>query len=66
MVVVGLDKMEFVDIHTDAGGVGIAYRCPMCDEHLVWSHGMWWELECNCGKWKFDIRAELVKDGQDG
>lgn len=56
------DRMEFVQIHTDAGGVGIGFECPTCGDRLIWSKSMWWELECSCGRWNFDITAEIVKD----
>jgi hypothetical protein len=46
------------DVHDDAGGAGIRWRCPDCGCELIYAPSMWWELECSCkhrNRWDIDV-----------
>jgi len=55
--------MEIYDIewsngwHSDCGGFGAKWTCPVCDFELTWAPNMWWQLECDCEniEWTFNF-----------
>ena len=60
-----LFDIEFrTDFNTDCGGGGFSWRCPDCGESISWAPGGWWDLECSCRDWDFEISVvgELKKE----
>ena len=40
---------SFTDqVHDDAGGAGITWKCPDCRQSLTYAQGAWWSLDCGC------------------
>ncbi len=55
---------DFTDVHSDAGGTGIEWRCPTCNDRLVWAPYGWWELRCSCEEKDWDLQV-VITDGSE-
>ena len=54
---VGEDDMEPVGVHSDAGGHGSSFTCPVCHGGLTYARHGWWSMRCACRSWTVDIKA---------
>jgi len=52
------------DFNSDCGGAGFEWVCPDCGEKVYWAPSMWWELDCSCRNWDFEmvISGELKEE----
>ena len=53
-----ISDVEACDVHSDAGGKGLTWNCPICGNRVVWAPGGWWEVTCECDRnWRVEISA---------
>lgn len=52
---VQITDFEHVEVHTDAGGHGLKWVCPDCNETVIWAPFAWWQIECSCRDWDINI-----------
>ncbi len=48
--------------NSDCGGFAMKWKCPSCEDELIWAPYHWWPLECHCRKWEFEIKATGTLD----